>query len=141
MAIFRPVPAAEDVGLTRPTHSLVALTILVPAFRVGYGLIHTLALSRIGNEKDVGEKNVVRSGVTGGRGYQTCGVFDRSETNGQALARGWRLGLAYSEVRSLHRDPFPATGALHEVAWPANSIDHMRVLADKTLPGAILGTL
>lgn len=55
-----------------------------------------------------------------------------------ALARGWWSGLAYSEVRSLHRDPFPATGALHEVAWPANSIDHMGVLADKTLPGAVL---
>lgn len=58
-----------------------------------------------------------------------------------ALARGWWSREVYSEVCSLYCDPFATADALHKVAGPANPIDHMGVLADRTLLGSVLCTL
>jgi len=60
---------------------------------------------------------------------------------GSALARGWWSREVYPEVRSFYCDPLTTADALHKVTWPANPIDHMGVLADRTLLGAILCAL
>ena len=60
---------------------------------------------------------------------------------GSALARGWWSREVYSEVCTLYCDPLATVDALHKVAGPAHPIDHMGVLADSTLRGAMLCAL